>query len=107
MTLVADEPRSEAALEYMAAAAVALVEQLRVAAVQPLHARGEVRGRRLDDEVVVRVHQAVPVDGPAELACHHAQQVQEVDAVDVHAEDRCVTDAVGCDVKEPVREISP
>jgi hypothetical protein len=106
VSLVPDDPRSEAALEHVPAAAVTLVEELRVAAVQPLHARGEVLCRRLEDEVVVRVHQAVPVDDPAELARHHAQQVQEVEAVDVDTEDRCVTDAVGRDVKDPVREIS-
>jgi hypothetical protein len=73
VALVADEPRVEAALEHVPATAVALVEELCVAAVQPLHACGEVRGRRLDDEVVVGVHQAVPVDDPAELARDHGQ----------------------------------
>jgi len=37
MSLVAHDPRPEARLEDVAAASMALVEELRVAAVEPLH----------------------------------------------------------------------
>jgi hypothetical protein len=96
----------ETALEHVPAAAMALVEELRIAAVQTLHARGEVLGRRLDDEVVVRAHEAIRVNDPVVVARDHGQQVEEVEPVDVHEEDRCVADAVGRDLEEPVWQIS-
>jgi len=102
--LVADDPRAEAPFEDMSATTVAVVEELRIAAVEALHSLGQVRCRGLDDEVVVRAHEAVRVHLPAKLAGDHREQVEEVDPVDVGDEDRGVADAVRRHVEDPVRK---
>jgi hypothetical protein len=102
--LVPHDPRPKPALEDVAAAPVPFVEELRVAAVEAVHAGGELGRGRLDDEVVVGAHQAVGLDAPVELARADRQQVEEVDPVDVVAEDRRVLDPVRRDVEVPVRE---
>jgi hypothetical protein len=104
--LVADGPRAEAAFEDMSAAPVAMVEELGIAAVQVLHSFGQVRCRCLDDEVVVRAHEAVRVHLPVELVGGHREQVEEVHSVDVGDEDRNVADAVRRHVEDPVRKAS-
>jgi hypothetical protein len=53
-----DDPRGEAPAPEVAVAAVAQVEPLGIAAVQVLHPTRETRLRRLDEQVVVRAHQA-------------------------------------------------
>ena len=63
-----DQLRPEAAAEDMIAAPVALVEGSGVGAVQVPHAVGEVRRRRLDDQVVVVSQQAADVRSPAVAA---------------------------------------
>jgi hypothetical protein len=68
-------------------AAVDGVEGFRVAAVQVSHAGGEVRLRRLDDEVVVRPEQAVRVQAPAEEAYDPVHQHEEEPAIVVRLED--------------------
>jgi hypothetical protein len=107
VALVPDHPRMEAALEQVTPPAVALVEELRVAAVEPLHASRQVLDGRLDEQVIVRVHKAVGVYLPAEGCGDHGQQVEEVDAVDVLEEDPRLPDAVRRDVEDPVRKVSP
>jgi len=92
--LVAHDPGSEPAFEDVPAAPVPSVEQLRIAAVQALHAGREAGGGRLDDEVIVGVHQAVRLDAPAELPRGSREHVEEVQPVDVIAEDASVLDAV-------------
>jgi hypothetical protein len=86
----------------MAAAFVPAVEPQRVDAVQPLHAAREVRDGRRDDEVVVRRHQAVGVDVPAEALDAVGQQREERPPVDAVAVDRCVVDAERRDVEDAV-----
>ena len=52
----------------------------------------------------MRAHQAVRVHLPAKLVGHHREQVEEVDPVDVGAEDRSVADAVRRHMEDPVRK---
>ena len=102
--LVADDPRTEAPFEDMSATTVTVVEELRVAAVQALHSFGQVRCRCLDDEVVMRAHEAVRVHLPAKSVGDHREQVEEVDPVDVGDEDRSFADAVRRHMEDPVRK---
>jgi hypothetical protein len=68
MVVVADDPRGEPRAEDVALAAVAPVEALGIDAVQVLHPGRQTRGGRLQDEVIVRPHQAegmaVPLVAP-------------------------------------------
>jgi hypothetical protein len=82
-----DQHGVEAASEHVVAAPVALVEGPRVGAVQVAHAVGEVRRRRLDDEVVVVSHQAA-VDAPAVTAFDAPEDVGPDDPVPVVQDDR-------------------
>lgn len=59
-----DDPRGEAVGKEVAKPEVPLVEQLRVATVQPLNSARELDSRGVEHEVVVRRHQAERVDGP-------------------------------------------
>ena len=83
-----DQHGVEAASEHVVAAPVALVEGPRVGAVQVPHAVGEVRRRRLDDEVVVVSHQAADVDAPAVTAFDAPEDVGPDDPVPVVQDDR-------------------
>src|SRR5262249_31498665 len=56
--LAFDDARAVAPREEVAVPFVPPVEPLRIDAVEPLHARGEVRRRAADDDVVVRSHEA-------------------------------------------------
>jgi hypothetical protein len=97
----------EASAEEVAVARVAAVEALRVRAVQPLHAVGEVGSRRVDDEVVVRVHEAEGVAAPAVALDRLGQQFEEEDAVVVILEQALGEGGMGGDVEEPVGQQSP
>jgi hypothetical protein len=97
----------EAGAEEVAVAGVAAVEALRVRAVQPLQPVGEVGSRRVDDEVVVRVHEAEGVAAPAVALDRLAQQFEEEDAVVVVVEQALGEDGMGGDVEEPVGQQSP
>lgn len=76
----------------MAETDVALVEELRVAAVQPLDSIGQVDALRVEDEVVVGRHQAERVDRPAEALDTEAHMGQEHSAIDVVPRDRAAVD---------------
>jgi hypothetical protein len=106
MPLVAHHPGAEAAFEEMAAAAVAAVEELCVTPVEPLHPGRELSGRRRDHDVVVRIHEAMRVDDPAELLGDDREQAQKVESVDIFAKDRGGSDPVGRHVEGAVREIA-
>jgi hypothetical protein len=93
-----DQLRPVAAAKEMVLATVLLVESARVAAVQVSHARVEVRGRGLDDEVVVVPHQAARVQAPAVAPFDASQQVEEDDAVLAVEHDRCAVVPAGHDV---------
>jgi hypothetical protein len=82
-----DHPRVEAGAEQVAVARrVQLVEALGVDAVQPLHPVGEVGAGAVDDQVVVRSHEAVGVAVPAVAVDRLGQELEEEDAVRVSPE---------------------
>jgi hypothetical protein len=66
---------------------VALVEPLRVDAVQPLHARREVGDFGGEDEMVMRVHQAVRVQLPGKPLAGNREQVEEIESIEIGEED--------------------
>jgi hypothetical protein len=82
-----DRLRGVPPAEHVMAAAVLCVEVPRVPAVQVAHAEVEIRIGRLDDQVVVRAHEAVRMQAPAVAAGHRAEQVEEGAAVFVLAEE--------------------
>jgi hypothetical protein len=59
MALVENGARRVALSEHVTVSVVPLVEVMSVAAVEALHHRGQVVGRPLEEQVVVRSHQAV------------------------------------------------
>ena len=79
-----------ASAEDVVLAPVALVEGAGVAAVQVAHALVEIRGRCLDDEVVVVAEQALRVHPPPVAAHDPAEQVEEDDPVVAVDDDRRV-----------------
>jgi hypothetical protein len=93
-----DHLRPVAAAEDVILPLVALVEGAGVAAVQIPHAVGEVRERRLDEEVVVIPHQAAHVGAPAVAPLDPAQDVEEDDPVSIVKHDRRVIVATDADV---------
>ena len=60
-----DRLRVETLAEYVVAPAVDGVERAGVLAVEVAHSLGEIRLRRLDDEVVVRAEQRPRMEPPA------------------------------------------
>jgi hypothetical protein len=93
VALVVDHSRREAAGEEMPEAAMSFVERLRVAAVQTLEPPRELRLRRVQDDVVVRRHQAESVHRPPEPLRARAKEREEVPAVGVVDEDVAPSDA--------------
>jgi len=83
-----DHSGPEPFAEDMVTSTVTLIESARVLAVQVAHAVGEVRERRLDDEVVVIAEQAASVEPPAVAAADAPQEPDEDGAVPVVEEDR-------------------
>jgi hypothetical protein len=83
-----DEDRAEAGLEEVAAASVSAVECLCVAAVELSHRDREVGARRLQQQVVVVVHQAVGVADQAVPLDDVRNELEEAAAVGVVADDR-------------------
>jgi hypothetical protein len=83
---------------------VTLVEALGVDAVQPLHAGGEVGLRAVDDEVVVRPHEAVRMAVPAVAVDRLREDFEEEDAVGVVQEQHLAEHGVRRDVEQAVRE---
>ncbi len=65
ISLSFNDSRREAVGEEMAETKVASVEELSVAAVQTLDATGELDRRRLEDDVIVRGHEAERMNDPA------------------------------------------
>ncbi|MGH7931058.1 MAG: hypothetical protein ACREQV_25075 [Candidatus Binatia bacterium] len=65
----------------MPAPAIASVEVLRVAAVQPLHAAGDVRERHRGDQVVVVAYEDELVKDPAKALDRGGEQDEELEAI--------------------------
>jgi hypothetical protein len=90
--------RPEASAEDVVLPAMAIVEGARVLAVEVTHAVGEVRERRLDEQVVVVAEQAPGVQAPAVAPADASQELDEDGAIPVVAEDRLVVVSLGADV---------
>ncbi len=89
-----DHSGPEAAPEDVVLPAVPLVEGAGVLAVQVPHALGEVRLRRLDEQVVVVAEQAAGVQAPAVASSYVTKKLVEDGAIPVVAEDRLVVVAL-------------
>jgi len=101
-----DDENRVSALEEMSISIVPLIEKLRVAAVQQLHAEGQLWLHRLDDQVVVARHQAVRMAGPVVPSDHRAQQRQERFPVNIVEEDLAMIGATIGDVKDAVWKLA-
>jgi hypothetical protein len=99
-----DDPGGVAISEQVAGALVPLVEAESMDAVQALHPEPQLRDGRVDDEVVVRRHQAERVDGPVEAGDALSEQTEEGQAVGVVAVDRATIDAARRHVEDAVRQ---
>ncbi len=99
---VLDEPSAEALLVEVPFAPVPSVEPLRVQAQETVHAGRDLLSRRLDQEVIVRAHQAPGVHSPVEHLNGLCQQLEEVLAVDVVEVEVDAADAAGRHVKAAV-----
>jgi hypothetical protein len=93
-----DHSRPEALAEDVMLAAVACVEGLRVLPVQVAHPVGQVRLRRLDEQVVMVAQQAPDVEAPAVAAHNAPQDLDEGKAIVCVAEDRGVVVPLRADV---------
>ena len=93
-----DHSGPEASSEDVVLPAVPFVEGAGVFAVQVTHALGEVRLRRLDEQVVVVAEQAAGVQAPAVAPPYATKELNEHGAIPVVAEDRLVVVALRSDV---------
>ena len=105
VALVLDQHGLVAALEEVAAAAVAAVELAGVAAVEILHAGGQVGPGRLDEQMIVVVHQGEGVDLPAIGLGGAADPVDAALEVGRLAEDDLPAIAARGDVVEAVLDL--
>src|SRR5205823_8032429 len=105
MLLRLDRFRAVAGAKEVAPANVVAIEELRVAAVQRLHAAGQIGDLALDHEVVVRAHHAEAVALPAASLADGREQTDEAVVVGVCAADRRRIDAVHRDVEHTVRDV--
>jgi len=100
-----DDAGVVAVAEQVARAFVAPVEGEGVDPVEPVEPARHRIDRRLEDEVVVRRHQAVGVELPLEALDAVPEKRQEARAVEPVAEDRAVVDADGRDVEHTVGQL--
>jgi hypothetical protein len=106
VVVVPDHPRGEAGSEDVAVAIVATIEPLGVRSVEVLHPRREALGRRLDDEVVMRAHQAEGVALPAVALDDEGEQREEEASVVVVEVDETAKDASRRDLEDAVRQVA-
>jgi hypothetical protein len=104
VALPVDRSRGEASCEQVAEAAVALVEGLRVAALEALDAAGQLGLGAVQHEVVVRRHQAERVHRPAEALDAGPDVGEEEPPVVVVAKDRAAVHAARHHVEVAVRK---
>ena len=107
MVVVADDPGGEPRSEHVAVAVVPPVEALGVDAVQVLHAVRQSLGGRLQDEVVVRAHQAERMAVPPVSPDDEAEQTEEQQAVVIVDEDQAPEDAARGHVEDAVGQLAP
>jgi hypothetical protein len=106
VVVVADHPAGEALAEDVAVPSMARVEALCVDAVQVLHPGRELLDGRLDDEVVVRAHEAERMALPAVAPDHQREQSEEVQAVGIVDEHQPAENAARGDLEDPVGKLS-
>ena len=99
-----DDPRGVPIAEEVAPAFVAPVERQRMRAVEAVHAARHGVDRGLEHEVVVRRHQAVRVEIPAEALDAVPEELQETRAIESVPEDRALVHAERRDVEDAVRQ---
>lgn len=92
VALGVDDPRREACAEEVAGALVPQVEAERVRAVEPLDAGGELRLRRVEDEMDVVVHEAEGVAVPPVAVDGRSEAPEIAEPVVVVADDRGAVD---------------
>jgi hypothetical protein len=102
--LVADDPRPEALLEQVPLSAMPAVEPLGVQAVQPVHHRGQLLTRALDDQVVVRSEHRPGDEAHTEQVGGLIEQVDEGQSIDVVEKHEPAAGSPRTDVEEPIRE---
>jgi hypothetical protein len=84
---------------------MAAIRRLGIDTVELTHPLGEVRIRRLYDDVVMLGHLAVSMAAPVETAAHLAQHGEPVHAVLIVAIDRLAPVTARGDVVEPAAEL--
>ncbi len=99
-----DDPGREAGAEEVSTASAAAIRALGVHSVQPLHSGRQAFLLCVEDEVVMRGHEAVRVQRPFVRVNALAEKAQERDAIDVVEEGRGLVDGDSRDVKEPVAQ---
>ncbi len=102
MTLAIDDSRGEAVGEEVAEADVSLIEQLRVAAVQSLDSRREPDARGMENEVIVRRHQAERLDDPVVTLDADADMCEEHPPVCIVPDDGAAVDPARHHMEVPV-----
>jgi hypothetical protein len=91
----------------MADVGEARVEVPRVLAIQPLHAAGQVRVRRLNEQMEVVRHEATRVDAPAVSARHPISDLEEPLPIVVILEDRLSPVPASSDVIDAAGDLDP
>jgi hypothetical protein len=107
LLLVLDRAASVAVTPEVAGAVVARVEPLRIAAVEALHAGGEVGHGGVDEQVVVRAEEREREHGPVEVGDIVEQQVEEATAVEIVVEGGRAVDAARPGVEDAVGKQRP
>jgi hypothetical protein len=103
--LVLDHPGGEALPQQRASPFVTRVVLTRVVAVEPVERAGEHRGRSLDDDVVVRSHDAIGVEREARPSDCPSEVEHEEDPIAVVTEEHRLWDRESRDVEEAGRQV--
>ena len=93
-----DQHRVVSPLEAMSGLAVASIEMLRIAGIQPLHASSEIWIESPHEQVVVRRHEHEAVACPFVSCNDFIEEFQELTSISVVAEDRLTSYAASHDV---------
>jgi hypothetical protein len=106
MEVVPEEVGGIPIAEDVTRARMPVVEVARVSAVEPMHRQGQDLSPALDEQVVVRAHEAVRVAGHLESGDDRPEQPEKYAAVVVVSEQRTVRGRPTGDVVEAVREMT-
>jgi len=100
-----DEYRVESPLEDVAVQRVKPVERLGKSAIEPLHARGQICPRRLENQVVVVRHQAVAEPAPSSRSRELVDKEEKPEVVILIEKDLLASVAPTRDVKDAVGDL--